>query len=410
MRSANRVWASSSVPREAAAGSETSIQAQPASAIPDRGRALATPRTDRPALTGPSRTALTRAAARDCVVRRPPRDHGRQGQHPSVRRLQAGVQCAARTASRRASGAASSGSGGRGRGPNSVANMGPMLPATRRAHPLWSQRRRRHGPYARARFPTTASAPLIGGHLPPAGINFRSLPRPQKPDATASTRSATNEPPRRGSSRAIQRRPSPARGGRRPCCPDRRRDERAVESLYARYSGPLYSLAYQVTGADRFRPGGRPGGVHRRLEGRHPVRSRAWRPRAVAVQPGPPQGHRTGRREANIRKRTPTWTWSRGRSRRRRPRGLAEPPGDPRPGGHRPAVRTAADRPRAAFFAGLNTSRSLSARHPLGTAKTRIRSALLKLRDALGTSVSDDEDADPTASTTGRWTTERSNS
>src|SRR5690349_5566578 len=30
------------------------------------------------------------------------------------------------------------------------------------------------------------------------------------------------------------------------------RDERAVEALYARYSGPLYSLAYQVTGADRF--------------------------------------------------------------------------------------------------------------------------------------------------------------
>ena len=30
------------------------------------------------------------------------------------------------------------------------------------------------------------------------------------------------------------------------------RDERAVEELYARYSGPLYSLAYQVTGAERF--------------------------------------------------------------------------------------------------------------------------------------------------------------
>ncbi len=30
------------------------------------------------------------------------------------------------------------------------------------------------------------------------------------------------------------------------------RDERAVEALYARYSGPLYSLAYQVTGAERF--------------------------------------------------------------------------------------------------------------------------------------------------------------
>jgi len=29
-------------------------------------------------------------------------------------------------------------------------------------------------------------------------------------------------------------------------------DEAAVEALYARYSGPLYSLAYQVTGAERF--------------------------------------------------------------------------------------------------------------------------------------------------------------
>ena len=32
----------------------------------------------------------------------------------------------------------------------------------------------------------------------------------------------------------------------------REKDERAIEALYARYSGPLYSLAYQVTGADRF--------------------------------------------------------------------------------------------------------------------------------------------------------------
>ena len=32
----------------------------------------------------------------------------------------------------------------------------------------------------------------------------------------------------------------------------REQDERAIEALYERYSGPLYSLAYQVTGGDRF--------------------------------------------------------------------------------------------------------------------------------------------------------------
>ena len=30
------------------------------------------------------------------------------------------------------------------------------------------------------------------------------------------------------------------------------RDEAAVEALYTRYAGPLYSLAYQVTRAERF--------------------------------------------------------------------------------------------------------------------------------------------------------------
>ena len=46
-----------------------------------------------------------------------------------------------------------------------------------------------------------------------------------------------------------------------------------------------------------------------------------------------------------------------------------------------------------AFFAGL-THVEVAERLgiPLGTAKTRIRTALLKLRDALGTSLSADED------------------
>ena len=70
------------------------------------------------------------------------------------------------------------------------------------------------------------------------------------------------------------------------------RDERAVEELYARYSGPLYSLAYQVTGAGALRTGRRPGGVHRPLARREPVRSGPRRRRALAVLARPPQGHR----------------------------------------------------------------------------------------------------------------------
>jgi RNA polymerase sigma-70 factor, ECF subfamily len=191
------------------------------------------------------------------------------------------------------------------------------------------------------------------------------------------------------------------------------RDERAVESLYARYSGPLYSLAYQVTGADRFAQ-----------EVVQEVFIAVWKD---ATRFDPTRGalapwlfslarHKAidlVRREANIRKRTADVdmelevapddvdreVWQ--NLRRDRVRAAIAQLSEPQ--------RVALE---LAFFAGL-THVEVAERLgiPLGTAKTRIRSALLKLRDALGTSVSEDEDVDPaTTSTTGRWTTEPSNS
>ncbi len=190
------------------------------------------------------------------------------------------------------------------------------------------------------------------------------------------------------------------------------RDERAVESLYARYSGPLYSLAYQVTRADRFAQ-----------EVVQEVFIAVWKD---ATRFDPTRGalapwlfslarHKAidlVRREANIRKRTADVdmdlevasddvdreVWQ--NLRRDRVRAAIAQLSEPQ--------RTALE---LAFFGGL-THVEVAERLgiPLGTAKTRIRSALLKLRDALGTSVSEHEDDDPSASTTARWTTEPSSS
>jgi RNA polymerase sigma factor (sigma-70 family) len=171
------------------------------------------------------------------------------------------------------------------------------------------------------------------------------------------------------------------------------RDERAIEALYGRYSSPLYSLAYQVTRADRFaqdvvqevfvavwRDAGR----------FDPARGSvaAWlfslaRHKAIDLV----------RREATVRRHTVDvdldWevapddvdeeAWLRVR---------------------RDAVRAAmATLPEAqrtalelAFFAGLThveVAEKLSI--PLGTAKTRIRTALLKLRDVIGPALSEAE-------------------
>jgi len=169
------------------------------------------------------------------------------------------------------------------------------------------------------------------------------------------------------------------------------KDERAVEALYARYSGPLYSLAYQVTGAERFAQ-----------DVVQEVFVALWRD---ASRFDPARGNVAPwlfslarhkaidlvRREANVRKRTAdvdlelheaadnvdheTWL----RFRRDRVREAIE--------GLTLVQREALE---LAFFNGL-THVEVSERLgiPLGTAKTRIRSALLRLRDILGDSVSE---------------------
>ena len=169
------------------------------------------------------------------------------------------------------------------------------------------------------------------------------------------------------------------------------RDERAVEALYARYSGPLYSLAYQVTGAERF-------AQDVVQEVFVALWRDAWRfdPTKGAVGPwlfslARHKAIDLVRREANVRKRTAdvdlefepadddvdNEAWQ--RIRRERVRAAIEE--------LTPVQREALE---LAFFQGL-THVEVSDRLgiPLGTAKTRIRSALLRLREVLGDSVSE---------------------
>lgn len=190
------------------------------------------------------------------------------------------------------------------------------------------------------------------------------------------------------------------------------RDERAVEALYARYSGPLYSLAYQVTGADRFAQ-----------DVVQEVFVAVWKD---AARFDPNRGsvgpwlfslarHKAidlVRREANVRKRTADVDME-----------LEVAPDDV---DHEAWLNVRRDRVHAAiaqltepqrtalelaFFSGL-THVEVAERLgiPLGTAKTRIRSALLKLRDVLGTSVSEDEDIADAESRTTTWITKPSGS
>ena len=182
-----------------------------------------------------------------------------------------------------------------------------------------------------------------------------------------------------------------------------------MEDLYARYSGPLYSLAYRVTGADRFAQ-----------DVVQEVFIALWKD---AARFDPTRGsvgpwlfslarHKAidlVRREANVRKRTAdvdlefevaaedvdreAWQNLRRDRVREAVAGLND------------MQRTALE---LAFFSGL-THVEVAERLgiPLGTAKTRIRTALLKLRDALGSELSEDEDV---ADGSIRWTTDTSDS
>ena len=165
----------------------------------------------------------------------------------------------------------------------------------------------------------------------------------------------------------------------------------AVEELYTRYSGPLYSLAYQVTGAERFAQ-----------DVIQEVFVAVWReasrfdPERGAVAPwlfslARHKAIDLVRREANIRKRTAdvdlefrkadddvdreVWSHIQRDRVREAIMDLA------------PVQREALE---LAFFLGL-THVEVAERLaiPLGTAKTRIRSALLRLRDLLGDSISE---------------------
>lgn len=168
-------------------------------------------------------------------------------------------------------------------------------------------------------------------------------------------------------------------------------DERAIEALHERYSGPLYSLAYQVTGGDRFAQ-----------DVVQEVFVAVWK---NAGRFDPTRGSLSSwlfslarhkaidlvRKEANVRRHTADVdleleeavedvdqeAWLRVRRDAVRA-AIAELP---------EAQRTAVE---MAFFGGLThveVSEALGI--PLGTAKTRIRTALLRLRDILGQSVAE---------------------
>jgi RNA polymerase sigma factor (sigma-70 family) len=172
----------------------------------------------------------------------------------------------------------------------------------------------------------------------------------------------------------------------------REKDEAAVADLYQRYSGPLYSLAYQVTRADRYAQ-----------EVVQEVFMAVWRD---AARFDPTRGAVSSwlfsltrhkaidlvRKEANVWKRYAPETeleryespedvdgeaWANIR-RERVLEAMNQLPD---------AQRTCVE---LAFFSGLThveVAEQLGI--PLGTAKTRIRTGLLRLRDLLGDSVSD---------------------
>lgn len=183
------------------------------------------------------------------------------------------------------------------------------------------------------------------------------------------------------------------------------RDESAVADLYERYSGPLYSLAHQVTGADRYAQ-----------EVVQEAFIAVWRD---AARFDPTRGAVSSwlfaltrhkaidlvRKETNVSKRAaPEAELERERAdddvdheawqRIRRDRVVEVMQHLPQ------AQRVCVE---LAFFSGL-THIEVAAELgiPLGTAKTRIRAGLLRMRELLGDSVSDAEQ-EPRA-----WNTQRS--
>ncbi len=168
-------------------------------------------------------------------------------------------------------------------------------------------------------------------------------------------------------------------------------DERAIEALYERYSGPLYSLAYQVTGGDRYAQDVVQEvfvAVWKNAGRFDPVRGSlsSWlfslaRHKAIDMV----------RRDSVVRRHTADVdleleesaddvdqeAWLRLRRDTVRTAMAALPE----------AQRTALE---LAFFGGLThveVSEKLGI--PLGTAKTRIRTALLRLREVLGHSLAE---------------------
>jgi RNA polymerase sigma-70 factor (ECF subfamily) len=230
---------------------------------------------------------------------------------------------------------------------------------------------------------------------PPAGYHPRralTLPSPARSETSVSEPSTDEVAARRADEASLLAR-------------IRERDERAVEELYARYSGPLYSLAYQVTRSERFaqdvvqevfvavwKDAGRFDPTRGALG---PWLFSLARHKAIDLV----------RREANVRKHTADVDLS-----------FEEAPDDVdreawlnlRRDRVREAVAELPDIQREAlelaFFSGL-THVEVAERLgiPLGTAKTRIRSALLRLRDRLGDSLSESGTAD-------RWLTQPSES
>ncbi len=187
----------------------------------------------------------------------------------------------------------------------------------------------------------------------------------------------------------------------------RDKDEAAVAELYSRYSGPLYSLAYQVTRAERFAQ-----------EVVQEVFFAVWR---EASRFDPQRGAVSSwlftlarhkaidlvRKEANV-------------ARRQAPEAALETRQSEHDVDHEAWLNIRRDRvqqavsqlPEAqrtcvelAFFRGLThveVAEELAI--PLGTAKTRIRTGLLRLRDLLGDSVSEAQQGSE------RWITQASES